>query len=260
MTVQEMQQRKRELGLTNQEIADRCGLSVPTVQRIISGSDINSRAYSKEMIEAVLMDTPKLREGEAAYKYGYMKKKQGEYTLEDYFELPEDERCEIINGVIYDMTAPVVSHQDISGAIYGIFWTHIKNNKGPCKTFSSPIDVILDDKTIVQPDVLILCDKNKIEKGRIKGAPDFVVEVVSPSSRSRDHVLKLNKYMECGVREYWIVDPLSEKITVYLFGEEWGGESDLEIYEYSFDDKVPVSIWSKECLVDFAEIKENLWE
>ena len=125
MTVEEMQQRKRELGLTNQDIADRCGLSVPTVQRIISGSDIESRAYTKAMIEAVLRDTPQMKDGEAAYKYGYMSKVQGEYTIDDYFELPEEERCELIDGVIYDLSSPVVSHQDIAAEIVVKFRNHV---------------------------------------------------------------------------------------------------------------------------------------
>ena len=260
MTVEEMQQRKRELGLTNQDIADRCGLSVPTVQRIISGSDIESRAYTKAMIEAVLRDTPKMKDGEAAYKYGYMSKVQGEYTIDDYFELPEEERCELIDGVIYDLSSPVVSHQDIAAEIVVKFRNHVKEKGGSCKAFMSPIDVILDEKTIVQPDVLILCDRSKIEKGRIKGGPDLVLEVVSPSSKRRDLVLKLNKYMESGVREYWIVDPMNEKVTVYLFGSEWGDKSDLVIGDYTFSDKVPVSIWGGECMIDFAEVKEDLWE
>ena len=72
--------------------------------------------------------------------------------------------------------------------------------------------------------------------------------------------MKLNKYMESGVREYWIVDPMNEKVTVYLFGSDWGDKSDLVIGDYTFSDKVPVSIWGGECIIDFAEVKEDMWE
>ncbi len=259
MTAKEMQQRKRELGLTYQEIADRCGLSVPTVQRIITGDEYRSRDYSREMIENVLEAEPVLKEGEAAYKYEYQKKKQGEYTAEDYFQLPEDERCELIDGVIYDLTSPIIDHQDIAGEVYYQLRNFLDQKKGKCKVFISPLDVKLDDKTIVQPDVMIICDRSKGSTGRIVGAPDFVMEVVSPSTKSRDYVLKLNKYLQRGVREYWIVDQKDSMISVYLLGEEWGDEGGIAIKSYSFDDKVPVSVWGGECLIDFSVLEDSLW-
>ena len=260
MTIEEMQQRKRELGLTNQDIADRCGLSVPTVQRIMTDKEYSARTYTKAMIEMVLQENPVLHKGEAAYKYGYMKKKQGEYTVDDYFELPDDEKYELIDGVIYDIASPTLSHQDIATSIGIQLYSFVKENKGKCKVISSPLDLTIGKKTVIQPDVMVICDRSKTENGKLKGAPDLVMEVTSPSTKSRDHVLKLNKYKECGVREYWIVDLKADQILVYLFGEEWGTDEDISLKMYSFKDKVPVSIWGGKCYVDFEEIKNDLWE
>ena len=128
VTKEEMQQKKRELGLTYQDISDRSGLSVPTVQRIISGSEINSREYSYKMIEEVLQ----VCESEQVLKYGYQTKKQGEYTYEDYLVLPDDQRCELIDGVIYDMASPTFVHQDIVGEVYYQLKSHIYTKKAKC--------------------------------------------------------------------------------------------------------------------------------
>ncbi len=256
MTAEEMQQRKRELGLTYQDIADRCGLSVPTVQRIISGSDINSRSYSKDMVEMVLKDELHVLEKEAAYRLEYQTKKQGEYTVEDYFQLPDDQRCELIDGVIYYMTSPDIFHQDIAGEAYYQLRNFLGGKKGKCKVFIAPLDVELDGKTMVQPDVMIVCDREKGSTGRIVGAPDFAMEVVSQTSKSRDYVLKLKKYRESGVREYWIVDRNASKITVFLFGEEWGKGEDLVIKDYGFGEAVPVSVWGGECKIDFSVLED----
>lgn len=107
-----------------------------------------------------------------------------------------------------------------------------------------------DDKTIVQPDVLLVCDRNKLKNGRVFGVPDLVVEVLSPSTRKKDILIKYGKYLNAGVKEYWIVDPAKKRICVYEF------EKDDFPVMYTFDDKVPVGIFEGECEVDFAEIYE----
>ncbi len=253
MTKEEMQQKKRELGLTYQDISDRSGLSVPTVQRIISGSEINSREYSYKMIEEVLQ----VCESEPVLKYGYQTKKQGEYTYEDYLELPDDQRCELIDGIIYDIASPTFVHQDIAGEVYYQLKSYIYAKKAKCRTYISPIDVKLDSRTVVQPDVIILCDKSKRDEYRLYSAPDFVLEVLSPSSKRRDCILKPAKYMQSGVREYWIADPQKETVTVHLFGREWNAEDDFATVTYTFDEKVPVSIWKGECSIDFSVLDES---
>lgn len=181
------------------------------------------------------------------------------YTIADYYALPEDQRVELIDGVFYDMAAPTTIHQGLAGMIHKKFLDHVLEHKGPCFPFISPVDVQLDcdDKTVVQPDVMIVCDRDKHKNGRIFGAPDMVVEILSPSTRRKDMQLKLHKYGNAGVREYWMIDPRKKVVVQY----------DLEHLDppviYGFDDKVPVLIWDGACVVDFKEVNEAvsfLWE
>ena len=178
------------------------------------------------------------------------RKKQGEYTLEDYLALPDEERVELIDGVLYDMAAPRTWHQAIGGFIYKLLLDHVLANGGPCMPFMSPVDVQLDedDRTVVQPDVLIVCSRERYRDGRIFGAPDFLVEVLSPSTRRKDMQLKLFKYGNAGVREYWIVDSEKKRVIVYDFEHEEAPAV------YTFADKVPVLIWDGRCEIDFAQI------
>ena len=253
MTPEEMQQRKRELGLTYQEISDLSGVPLPTVQRIVTGDTENPREYSLAGIEKAL-SCKMVRETVAPSSY--MSKAQGEYTVEDdYYNLPEDERCEIIDGVIYDMGAPTWTHQEILAILTVEIRNYIKSKNGPCKVLPAPLDVKLGDKTIVQPDVLVLCDKKKNKQKRVEGAPDLAVEIFSPSSRKKDATIKHNKYAEVGVREYWTIDPDNERVIVYLLEDEYSVPR-----IYTFEDKVPVHIFNDDCKIDFSEIKKELAE
>ncbi len=248
MTIEEMQQRKRELGLTYEEIADRCGLSVPTVQRIISGTTLNPREYTRRQIEAVLSDEKwgtVLREG----AFSYMSKKQGDYTAEDYFALPDDQRCELIDGVIYDLASPTAVHQTIAFELCLQLNEYVKMSGGKCLVLVAPLDVKLEKQTVVQPDVSVYCRK---EGKKLRKLPDLAIEVTSPTTRSRDYILKLSKYMASGMSEYWVVDLQKERITVYLF------EDELITMHYGLFDKVPVSIWDGKCVVDLSEAKRKI--
>ena len=120
--------------------------------------------------------------------------------------------------------------------------------------FIAPADIQLDcdDKTIVQPDVFVVCDRSKIRMARLFGNPDFIVEILSPSTRKKDMSIKASKYQNAGVREYWMVDPDRRKIIVHLFGE------DPDICLYGFDDQVPVGIYDGKCVIDFKEISEQI--
>lgn len=175
-------------------------------------------------------------------------------TIEDYLNLPADVRVELIDGVFYDMAAPTSTHQIIAQEVFSELRNHILSKKGSCIPVMSPIDVQLDgdNRTMVQPDVIIVCDKNKITKLRVVGAPDFIVEVLSPSNWYQDTIRKLRKYRKAGVREYWIVMPDSRKILSYLF------EKSPDPDEYSFDDEVPVRIWDEAFKVNFIEIEKRL--
>lgn len=171
------------------------------------------------------------------------------YTTEDYFALPDEQRVELIDGVFYNMASPGVAHQGISMSMSVQFGNYISKKGGECRVFAGPIDVQLDcdDKTMLVPDIIVVCDADKLKKDRIMGAPDFAAEIVSPSSRKRDYVIKTAKYSEAGVREYWIIDPERERVLVYDF------EGDSVPAIYGIDEKIPVRIFSGELLIDFPD-------
>ena len=139
------------------------------------------------------------------------------YTIEYIYSSPEGQRAELIDGVIYDMSPPSVQHQRVSNYLSTEINLYIRSKKGSCEVFSAPFAVFLnaDDKTYVEPDISVICDKNKLNERGCNGSPDWIVEIVSPSSKHTDYVLKLLKYRNAGVREYWIVDPIWKSISVY---------------------------------------------
>ena len=150
-----------------------------------------------------------LREPSGTYK---VSAEDTRYTIDDYYALPEDRRVELIDGVIYDMTAPSGIHQQILGDLHILFRECADRHGMPCEVLLSPFDVRLDkdNYTMVQPDLLVVCGEyDAAHEIRFEGAPDLVVEILSPSTRSKDQLLKLIKYERAGVREYWIVDPKS---------------------------------------------------
>ena len=180
-------------------------------------------------------------------------KRQGEYTVDDYLALPDDIRVELIDGVFFYMEAPTTMHQIIVGELMAALLLFIRKNNGLCRVIPSPVDVQLDNdgRTMVQPDLVVICDRDKIRR-KIHGAPDLVVEITSPSSSSKDRRIKMQKYAYAGVREYWIVDPYKKKVIVYDF------EHDDDVFIYGFEEKVPVRIWDGKCEVDFQEIYEQI--
>ena len=199
-----------------------------------------------------------LRDGAPAYVTGLPEgKKQGEYTIEDRNALPEDHPSELIDGVIYNMASPALRHQSISGSIYRQLWNYVDAHGGNCTPFIAPTDVRLDrdERTMVVPDVFVICqpDDDRMDNDKyINGAPDLIIEVMSTSTRRKDMFIKLHKYEEAGVREYWIVDPKKEKVIVYIFGEE----SDVSLY--GFDSEIPVGIYQGDCRIDFKRIVRDL--
>ena len=144
------------------------------------------------------------------------------YTSEDYWNLPEGHRAELIDGRLYDMAPPSYLHQKLVSAFTVIFSNHIKSQGGFCDVIPAPFAVNLteNDETYVETDISIICGKSKISDRGCEGAPDFIVEIVSPSSRRMDYNIKNAKYAEAGVREYWIVDPAKERTTIYRYEED----------------------------------------
>lgn len=196
-------------------------------------------------------DEDRLSEAKAEYAYH----RQGEYTLEDYYALPKDQRVELIDGFFYDMAAPYTTHQIAVSEIHAQLFVFIRSKNGLCLALDSPIDVQLDcdDSTMVQPDVLVLCDRDKLKKRCIYGAPDFVTEILSDATARKDLTIKLRKYMNAGVREYWIVDLRQEKVIVYKKTEE-GYNTSI----YSMEQPVPVQIFAGECQIYFDRILEEV--
>ena len=171
------------------------------------------------------------------------------YTIEYIYSLPEGQRAELIDGVIYNMAPPSVQHQRVSNYLSTEINLYIRSKKGSCEVFSAPFAVFLnaDDKTYVEPDISVICDKNKLNERGCNGAPDWIIEIVSPSSKHTDYVLKLLKYRNAGVREYWIVDPIWKSISVYNFEES-------QVEHYTFQDKVKAGIY-EDLEIDFSEMK-----
>lgn len=161
------------------------------------------------------------------------------FTSEDYWNLPEGERAELIDGRFYNMAPPSRIHQKISGQIYKIVSNYIDAHHGSCEVYAAPFAVNLDadDKNWVEPDISVICDPNKLTDRGCTGAPDLIFEIVSPASRKMDYSLKNTIYSEAGVREYWIVDPAKERVTVYHY------EEDVAPVIYSFSQEISVGIY-----------------
>ncbi len=174
-------------------------------------------------------------------------------SLEQYESLPEDVRVEVFDGVVYNMASPSEIHQTISIELATLLNMYVHNQKGSCKVFHAPFDVKLCDKplTIVQPDLMIICDKNKLDGKRCNGAPDFIVEIVSQGNSSDDYIRKLYYYQKYSVREYWIIDPRRKIVTVNFF------EKDLINIIYSFSSTIKVNIYD-DLYIDFSQIEALL--
>lgn len=131
------------------------------------------------------------------------------YTIDDIYSLPDGEHAELIDGEIYYMAPPSWTHQKISMFLSNEISAYIKKNSGGCEVLAAPFAVFLnnDDETYLEPDISVICDRVKLDEDGCHGAPDWIIEIVSPSSKSRDYMKKMFLYNAAGVREYWIVDP-----------------------------------------------------
>ena len=170
------------------------------------------------------------------------------YTTEDIYALPEGTRAELIDGRIYYMAPPTRRHQDITFSLSRKIADYIDSKQGSCKTYIAPFAVFLNenDNNYVEPDISVICDRDKLNDKGCAGAPDWIIEVVSPGSRRMDYFTKLFKYRTAGVREYWIVDPDKSRIIVYSFESE-------DTWEYSFTDSVQSGIYS-DFSIDFGNL------
>ena len=286
VTIKELKERKKELCYSNKMISDISGVPVSTLQKIFGGSTETPRYETLLKLERALFPVDRdLRVGDPyyrpdgglrkmyveepldAYAYsaysGYDKdyeshgKKQGQYTIKDLEDLPDGVRMELIDGFIYDIASPTTIHQSILMQVYMQIEPVVHSSEGDCEVFVAPLDVKFradDEKTLVQPDLLIVCERKKYinETGRILGAPDMVMEVLSPSTRFKDQLVKLHKYGQEGVKECWIVDPEAKAVFVYYY------KSGFAPKKYSFEDRVPLSIFGGRISVSFAAVSRYL--
>ncbi len=162
------------------------------------------------------------------------------HTIDDIYALPEGQRAELIDGKMYMMAPPNTIHQRISHLLEWEIENYIRTNKGECSVFAAPFAVFLnqDDCNYIEPDISVICDKNKLNEKGCNGAPDWVIEITSPSDPQRDYGIKLFKYRTAGVREYWIVNPQKKTVMVFDF------EHETKSNQYSFEDDIPVCIYN----------------
>lgn len=273
MTIDDMLRIKEETGYSYAALEKLSGIPAATIQKILTGKSEKPRVRNvKELQKVFAAISEKSRADNRSYQecsegtgYGEIRearpaysavRTQGHFTIEDYCALPDDVRMELIDGYLIKMEAPSCPHQYLVGEAFHQIADYIHKNKGRCRPLSSPIDVQLDrdDRTMLQPDVLIVCDPSKVRRRVVYGAPDFVLEVISESTRKKDFIKKTQKYADAGVREYWIVDPFQEKVFVYFFEEA----NILRLY--GLYDDIPVQIYGGELVISFRSVREWIEE
>ncbi|MDE5777342.1 MAG: Uma2 family endonuclease [Lachnospiraceae bacterium] len=171
------------------------------------------------------------------------------YTIEDIYELPEGKRAELIDGCIYDMAPHNLPHQKIVHFLDKTIGNYIDRKKGNCEVLPAPFGVFLnkDDRNYMEPDISVICDKDKLSEKGCHGAPDWIIEAVSPGSKRMDYLVKPVKYESAGVREYWIVDSKSNTVHCHNFENK-------TMETYSLADKIPVGIY-EDFTIDFSTLE-----
>lgn len=179
-----------------------------------------------------------------------MKGKKG-YTIADIEALPEGERAELIDGEMFMMDSPPWRHQDILVNLLFEIEGYIRKNKGKCRVLPAPFGVYIknDNRNFVEPDISVICDEEKRSEKGCLGAPDWIIEIVSPSSKRMDYVRKTALYRDAGVREYWIVDSDKETVTIYE-AKQWNAP-----VCHSFSERIKAGIY-EDLYIDFSTMKD----
>ena len=195
-------------------------------------------------------DTEESAVGEAVHGESYAREDDRRYTYSDYLQWDDDQRCELIDGVRIMMSAPSRRHQKIISNLHYLLYGLLKGKS--CEVYAAPFDVRLNadtlDDTVVQPDILVICDSEKLDDAGCKGAPDFIIEILSPSTSSHDRHLKFDLYRRVGVREYWIVEPDTKKVFAHILRNE-----DYITRIYGEADTVPIATLNNST-IDLAEV------
>ena len=243
MDIFDLKKRKKESGMTNAEIAELSGIPISTVNKIFSGATENPRYGTLLAIEQVLVKREKLpfqydeikgepclvREEATNYCYNART-----YEKKDIENLDEWTRAELIRGKLYLLAAPNRMHQFLISEISYTLKSHIRDRKGKCHVYTAPFGVRLfeDDNTEVQPDIVVICNKDIMTEKGCSGAPDMVFEIASASNASHDYITKLMQYQKAGVREYWIINPDQERVSVLNF------ENPESTNEYTYEEVI----------------------
>ena len=267
MTLEEMKRIKQERGYSLAQLSEYSGVPLGTLQKIFSGETEHPRYATRRALEqALAMDREDYMNGTAYNKPEKVEEaisytadnsyRRDKYTLEDYYTLPDDRRAELIEGRLYDLAAPSFVHQHLLGSLFTRINRYIESKGGDCLPMMAPVDVRLDcdDRTMVQPDLLILCDRSKIYRWGIMGAPDFCLEIVSEATRRKDYIRKLQKYVDAGVREYWILDPERRALVTY----DW--RDDYTAHIQPLQGKRGFALYDEELQIDLDEIAQLIKE
>ena len=302
MTLEEMKKQKKALHLTNEMLAEKSGVPLGTVQKIMSGITASPRYATLQALESVLAHSSVahsqtllsaspdstaesfrssgsssgpafpftvsepgslnrnwiLRDTPAGYGTDSAKtfppENRGNNAADGCLRHPGNQRAELIDGCLFEMDPSSGVHQQVAALLYQQLSDLIDSGRGTGTSWIAPTAVQLDadGRTVVEPDVFIVCDLGKITRERIIGAPDLIAEILSPGTRNKDLHVKWQIYEKAGVREYWIINPDTEQILKVDL--EHGSAFEL----YSFEDPVPVSIWNGKCKADFRRIRERL--
>ena len=285
MTIDEMQKIRKERGYSIALLAEYTGVPAGTLTKIFSGVTKRPRTSTLLAIEKVLKDdgghyagktsdydlrsrkeqTPAMvRDGPEAGAYrsyegglhSYVDcDVPGPYRVSDMEELPEETRAELINGHLFYLESPTLIHQEIISSVFLAFANHIRAKKKRCKVLMAPMDVQIcrDDMHLFQPDLMVVCDPEKVSMKRIVGAPDFVLEVLSPASRRKDLIDKTVWYEKAGVRELWFIDPDRKKLQIY----DWTKEHKYQLVQLMpLEGKKDVAISQGELMIDLDELCE----
>lgn len=171
------------------------------------------------------------------------------YTIDDIYALPDGQRAELIDGQMYMMAPPIRIHQKLISQFTKVIGNYIDAKHGTCEVYPAPFAVFLnkDDLNYVEPDISVICNKDKLNDKGCNGAPDWIIEIVSPSSQQMDYGIKLFKYRTAGVREYWIVNPQKETVTVFDF------EQEKKSCQYDFEEDIPVCIY-EDLIINIAKL------
>lgn len=243
MNINDLKKIKEKENMSYETISELSGIPLDIVTKIFSGEIKEPKYMSLLAMEQVIVrkkkipfyydekqEQPCLIREQVAYNFDARR-----YYVEDIRQLCAGVRVEIIDGKFHTMSTPNRMHQFLSVNISARMFNHIEKNKRKCHIYTAPLGVRLfaDDETWVEPDILVICKRKEIltEQG-CDGAPDLIVEIVSPSNSFHDYVTKLMKYQQAGVREYWIVDPRTERVSVIYF------ENTEKNAEYKYDDMI----------------------